>query len=219
MNYKKEFEENPLFFLKGINREILEDLKNINTEKSSIFKIYHGKKIINKKLNDKRIVDILIEKRINVDTSSLPPNIMKDSIVNKILNEKEMEIITAYFYKGICFNFMDFQNIIFYLEKIIRYLYLTIGVSSAKHYRDQVLHYSELSNLIRKNGCKEEIGIFFSCIMLEEGFNIRNKLIHGEYTEKKNFNDNMFILLLMTEIIINIYGDSNEKEKKITYRY
>lgn len=219
MNYKKEFENNPLFFLENINREILEDLKNIDTEKSCIFKIYHGKKIINKKLKDKKITDLLTEKKINLTTMTLSKNIMKNSIVSEILNEKEMEIITTYFYEGVFFSFINFQNIIFYLEKIIRHLYLRIGISSAKHHKDQVLHYAELSNLIRKNECKEEIGIFFSCIMLPEGLNIRNKLIHGQYTEEKVFKYDMFILLLMVEIIINIFGEINEKEQEITFKY
>lgn len=105
------------------------------------------------------------------------------------------------------------------MEKIIRHLYLRVKTTSANHAGNQVLYYGELSNLMRKYDSNNILNLYFSCLMFSEGFNIRNKIIHGEYTDEYNFNYEMFILLLMTEIVINIYEVQDEKKEKSNYMY
>ncbi len=211
MNLIDEFQENPFLFLRNINDEIISNFKEINKDKSRSYKIYYGKKIINKIVKERGIIEKIIGKKIKLKKDILMPNKIKIGIIKDILSYNEIKLIKEYFFNGMIFSFSDFQNIIFYLEKIIRYLYLKVCISSARHVGNQVLHYGELSNLIKKYDGDNVLNLYFSCLMLPEGFNIRNKTIHGEYTDAHNFNYEMFLLLLMTEIILNI----NDNDKYI----
>lgn len=219
MSLINEFQENPFLFLTKINSDIIKDLEEVNKNKSRSYKIYTGKIIINKVLKEREIMEKIIGKKIKIKEDTLMSYKIGNIIIKDILSDNEIEIIKNYFLKGILFSFTEFQNIIFYMEKIIRHLYLRVGISSAKHVGNQVLHYGELSNLSRKYDNDNILNLYFSCLMLPEGFNIRNKIIHGEYTDEYNFNYEMFILLLMTEIVINIYGEQDGKKEKYIYKY
>lgn len=224
MSIINAFHENPFLFLGKINIDILKELNKIDKNKSRSYKIYYGKRIINKILKEREVMEKIInrfpqKKYNNQIFNKIENSIIKNSIIKDILTDKEVKMIEKYFLSGILFSFSGFQNIIFYMEKIIRHLYLRVKTTSANHVGNQVLHYGELSNLMRKYDSNNTLNLYFSCLMFSEGFNIRNKIIHGEYTDEYNFKYEMFILLLMTEIVINIYEVQDEKKEKSNYIY
>ena len=219
MDYKL-YKQNPQNFFYEIVNNILSELENIKKEyglKSQQLLIYKAKKIINKTV-DELYTDIYMKNKNNT-SNYIQIDISGKSMFHEILNKNEINLIDKYLMDGLLLNMINFMNIIYYLEFVFRFLYLRVGITNAKHEGNHIFKYSELSQLVRKKEFIGSLDIFLSSIVSPTGYNIRNKIIHGEYNDKKAFVKYGLILLLLSIVIFNLKGEVDEEKKEIEFRY
>lgn len=218
--YLESYIKNPKNFIQDLITTMLDEINTIPKAHSIQYKTYKTKKIIEKYIE--KIMINFYKKRIKYNETKIEINIIEQSIFIPILTDGEIKILNYYLSNGLVFNMKVFSNIIYYVERIFRLLYLRIGITNAKHEKNNIFHYSELSNLIKKkienSDYDNAIDFLFYCIMTSEGYNIRNKIIHGKYNSNKDFFKNGFLLLLVVFTIFNFDEENKDGVAEIVYR-